>query len=393
MADTGKDPRPLIAHVMFRLDYGGLENGVVNIVNRLPEDLFRHTIIALTEASDFRKRIRRPDIAVHTLNKPPGNHPATFLRLYRLFRELRPAVVHTRNLATIESAVVARLAGVPFRIHGEHGWDVYDPEGKSRKYRALRRLVSPAVNRFVTVSAELEQWLTGTVGIPASKVKRICNGVDTERFKPAGPCVFGAAESSAARMPSRFPTDAVIVGSVTRFSPIKDPLNLVRAFIEARKDPAASLLRLVMVGDGPLRAEAEASLRAAGLESDSWLPGARDDVPQWLQGFDVFALGSAREGISNTVLEAMACGLPVIASATGGNLELIEDGVSGRLIPPQNPGALAAALLGYARDTAMRRSHGRAARELAEQRFSLKRMIAEYGELYRPARADTLEAA
>ena len=387
MADAGTDPRPLIAHIVFRLDYGGLENGVVNIVNGLPENLFRHTIIALTEASDFRRRIGRPDVTVHTLNKPPGNHPATFLRLYRLLRELRPTVVHTRNLATIESAVVARLAGVPFRIHGEHGWDVYDPEGKSRKYRALRRLVSPTVNRFVTVSAELEQWLTRTVGVPASKVKRICNGVDTERFKPAtGP---------AAALPprARFPADAVIVGSVTRFSPIKDPLNLVRAFIEARKDPAASLLRLVMVGDGPLKAEADARLRAAGLEADAWLPGSRDDVPQWLQGFDVFALGSAREGISNTVLESMACGLPVIASATGGNLELIDDGVSGRLIPPQNSAALAGALLGYARDASMRRGHGRAARELAEQRYSLERMIAEYGELYRPARADTLEAA
>jgi len=122
------DRRPLIAHIVFRFDYGGLENGVVNVVNGLPESEFRHAIVALTEATAFSSRLKRADVSVHALGKRPGKDPAALLRLFRLLRTMKPTLVHTRNLATIEGALVAALAGVPCRIHGEHGWDVHDPE-------------------------------------------------------------------------------------------------------------------------------------------------------------------------------------------------------------------------------------------------------------------------
>jgi sugar transferase (PEP-CTERM/EpsH1 system associated) len=293
-----------------------------------------------------------------------------------LLRALRPAVVHTRNLATLEGAVVARFAGVPSRIHGEHGWDVYDADGTNWKYRMLRRCVNPAVHRFVGVSREIERWLTGAVGIRAEKVTRICNGVDTDRFRPSN------GGDALLLPPERFPSGAVVVGSVTRFSDIKDPLNLVRAFIAARKDPAGAALRLVMVGDGALRTEAQRLLCDADEEAAAWLPGSRDDIPQLLRAMDMFALGSLREGISNTVLEAMASGLPVIATATGGNLELVQDGISGRLVAPGNPGELAAAMLDYACRSAVRLEHGKAGRTRVEQEYSMKRMLADYEALY-----------
>jgi sugar transferase (PEP-CTERM/EpsH1 system associated) len=369
--------RPLVAHIIFRLDYGGLENGVVNIVNGLPSDSFRHAIIALSDVRDFRQRVRRPDVELFELNKAPGKDPGAYLRLYRLLKKLRPAVAHTRNLGTLEGAVVARLAGVPFRVHSEHGWDEADPHGANRKYRAMRRFVSPVIHRFVAVSREIEQWLGETVGIRSDKVSRICNGVDTQRFRPA-------TEGARAVLPAdRFPAGTVVVGSVTRFKSIKDPLNLARAFIAARRDPAGARLRLVMAGDGELRAKAEQLLREAGEDRAAWLPGSRDDVPELLRAMDVFALGSLREGISNTVLEAMATGLPVVATATGGNLELVQDGKTGRLVKPGAPDELAAALLAYARDDAGRVAHGRAARATVEREYSLQRMLGDYAELYR----------
>src|SRR5512138_1180799 len=177
--------RPLIAHVIFRLDYGGLENGVVNIVNSLPAEAFNQAVIALEDVRDFRQRIRSPDVEVFALHKRPGKDPKVYLELYRLFRKLRPALVHTRNLGTLEGAVVARLAGVPARVHSEHGWDQDDPHGTNRKYHLMRRLASPAIDKFVAVSQEIEQWLCSNVGIRRDKVTRICNGVDTLRFKPA----------------------------------------------------------------------------------------------------------------------------------------------------------------------------------------------------------------
>ena len=368
--------RPLIAHVIFRLDYGGLENGVVNIVNGLPAEAFNQAVIALEDVRDFRQRIRSPDVEVFALHKRPGKDPKVYLRLYSLLRKLRPALVHTRNLGTLEGAVVARLAGVPARVHSEHGWDQDDPHGTNRKYHLMRRLASPAIDKFVAVSQEIEQWLC-SIGIRRDKVTRICNGVDTRRFQPA------AGTADRVLLADRFPPGCVVVGSVTRFNEIKDPLNLVRAFIAARRDPAGARLRLVMAGDGPLRAPALELLREAGEERAAWLPGSRDDIPQLLRALDVFVLGSLREGISNTVLEAMATGLPAVASATGGNLELIQDRVTGRLVRPGASNELAAVLLDYARDDAMRVAHGRAARARVEREYSLGRMLADYEALYR----------
>lgn len=383
--------RPLIVHVVFSLDYGGLENGVVNVINGLSEQAFRHAIIAFTTATSFRARIRKSDVEVYTLDKQPGKDPAAYLRLYRLLRRLRPQVVHTRNLSTLEGALVARLAGVPSRIHGEHGWDIYDPDGTSRKYRALRQMMSPAIDRFVTVSEELRHWLTTTVRIPSTKVQRICNGVDIKRYQPyphaAGP------RTRQALPPERFPPGSVVIGSVTRFSAIKDPLLLIHAFIEARRAPGGPDLRLVMAGEGALRPEAVRLLEESGLADVAWLPGSRDDIPELLRDIDVFMLGSRREGISNTVLEAMASGLPVVATATGGNLELVLDGVTGRLVPPGDVHALARALLPYAADAPLRRTHGAAARRRVEQEFSLERMLTDYEALYRACCGERREAA
>jgi sugar transferase (PEP-CTERM/EpsH1 system associated) len=379
--------RPLVAHIVFRFDYGGLENGIVNLVNGLPADELDHAIIALTEASDFRLRIRRADVKVYALNKRPGKDLGVYLRLWKLLRSLKPDIVHTRNVGTMDCLAVAWLAGVPVRIHGEHGWDVHDPDGANPKYRRVRRLFNPLVRRFVTVSRDLEQWLVERVGIDACKVVQICNGVDTQRFHPRRDAVRDGLPLE------RFPAGCIVIGSVTRLTEIKDPLNLVRAFLAAR--PALHAegrdVRLAVIGDGPLRGAMEAEIAAANAGDYVWLPGSRDDVASLLRAFDVFVLGSLREGISNTVLEAMASGLPVIASATGGNLELVEHGVNGALIPPGDSAALAAALSSYVRDGARRAAHSAASRRRAEQHFSLGGMMNRYRELYRAGEARELE--
>ncbi|HEY7377255.1 MAG TPA: TIGR03088 family PEP-CTERM/XrtA system glycosyltransferase [Steroidobacteraceae bacterium] len=373
------DARPLIAHLLFRLDYGGMENGLVNLVNTLPRAEFRHAIITLSGATDFSRRIRREDVLLYSLDKRPGKDPGAYLRLYRLLRELRPALVHTRNIGTLDCTFVAWLAGVHLRVHGEHGWDVHDPDGTRRRYRTLRRALNPLVQRFIAVSRDLERWLTESVGVPAHKVVRICNGVDTERFS-------AAARATPPEWPvDRFPKGCVIVGSVTRFSEIKDPLNLVRAFLEVRNRFAGAGpdVRLLMIGDGALRSSAAELLAAAGQSHAAWLTGSRNDVAEFLPCFDIFVLGSRREGISNTVLEAMASGVPVIASAVGGNLELIVPGTTGALVPAGDPAALAEAIAGYARDAGMRAAHGAAARERAVREYSLPRMVEAYASLYR----------
>src|SRR5690242_15924459 len=137
------DGRPLVMHVVYRFDVGGLENGVVNLVNHMPASAYRHAVLALTEATDFSARIRRDDVPVMSLRKPPGHAFWQYPQLFRLMRAWRPAIVHTRNLAALEAVIPAWAAGVPVRIHGEHGRDVDDLHGSSRKHQWMRRFYRP----------------------------------------------------------------------------------------------------------------------------------------------------------------------------------------------------------------------------------------------------------
>ncbi|MCB1845104.1 MAG: glycosyltransferase, partial [Halioglobus sp.] len=221
------DEAPLVVHVVHRFDYGGLENGLVNIINTMDDSAYRHAIIALTEATDFAQRIRRKNTAVYSLGKRPGKDLRAYLRLWSLLHRLKPAVLHTRNMGTLDCALVGRLAGIRVCVHGEHGWDTHDPDGTVRKYRILRKFMGLFVARFITVSEHLARWLINSVGIPAGKVTAICNGVDTDKFCPA-------ATPARSLLPAQFRGDrTVVIGTVSRFEAIKDPLNLVRAFISA----------------------------------------------------------------------------------------------------------------------------------------------------------------
>ncbi len=371
--------RPLVVHVVYRFDTGGLENGVVNLINHMPAGAYRHAVVALTEvAPAFARRIRRDDVEFVSLHKPPGHGVKLYPRLYQLFRQWRPAVVHTRNLAALECQVPAMLAGVPVRIHGEHGRDVEDLHGTSVRYQWMRRAYRPFVHHYVALSRELATYLENRVGVPQRRITEICNGVDTDRFHPA-PGGRVPIEDCPFIDPSLW-----LVGTVGRMQTVKAQTLLARAFIHALQlQPALrERLRLVMVGDGPLRAEAQALLDAAGVGPLAWLPGERTDVPDVMRGLDGFVLPSLAEGISNTILEAMATGLPVIATQVGGNAELVVPGETGEIVPPADAEALAANLVRLAADPARAVAMGRAGRAVVEQRFSLPGMVAAYRSLY-----------
>lgn len=377
------DARPLVLHVFYRFDVGGLENGVVNLINHMPADAYRHAILALTEVTDFRQRIRRDDVQFISLRKPPGHLFKLFPRLVRIFRELKPAIVHSRNLAALEVTVPAWIARVPVRIHGEHGRDVGDLDGSNKTYQWVRRAYNPFVSRWIALSRDLETYLTGPVGIPARKVTQIYNGVDAERFHPATGAANAVPPAPISGCPFKRP-EHWLVGTVGRMQTVKDQTLLARAFIRALElaPDLRSRLRLVMVGDGPLRAEAQALLDAAGVADLAWLPGERHDVPDVLRGLDCFVLPSLAEGISNTILEAMASGLPVIATRVGGNPELVIEGKTGALVPASDPEAMAQAIIAYVRDPEQARVAGQAGRTEVERRFSMAAMMESYRGLY-----------
>lgn len=369
---------PLIAHVILRLAVGGMENGVVNLINRTPPGRYRHAVICLADADDFKHRITQPDVQIIELGKKPGKDLGAYGRLWRALRRLDPAVIHTRNLPAIDMVVPAYFSGRRRIVHGEHGRDILEIAGDNRKYNLVRRLVSPFVDRYITVSRDLESWLGETVGIAPGKITQIYNGVDCARFHPpAGQRELPPLENFAV-------DDSIIIGTVGRMETVKDQITLAAAFIGLHQMAGqhADRLRLMMIGDGGLRPRAQAMLTDAGLEQQTWLPGDRNDIPDLLRAMDLFVLPSKNEGISNTILEAMACGLPVIATAVGGNVELVTEGGTGALVPPGDPQALANALKRYIDDPDQIIRDGKAARTRAETLFDLDVMVENYLSVY-----------
>jgi sugar transferase (PEP-CTERM/EpsH1 system associated) len=276
----------------------------------------------------------------------------------------------------MDSLLPAVLSGVSVRIHGEHGRDQFDPEGKNRKYRWLRRLHRPMISHYVALSQDLERYLREAIGVPQNRITQIYNGVDVDLFRPSP----DGREAIGPYSDPRY----FVVGTVGRMQPVKDQVTLVRAMIELwRSDESArEWLRLVLVGDGPLRADVEGLLRRGNVTDCAWLAGARDDVPRVMRGLDLFVLPSLAEGVSNTLLEAMASGLPVVATRVGGNPELMEDGRSGTLVPPADPGAMAASIRRYFLNRGAAKREGILAREIAARRFGLDVMVANYLNLY-----------
>ena len=369
---------PLVVHVVHRFDTGGLENGVVNLINHMPHGAYRHLVVALTEVTDFRHRLRHDDVECVALHKAPGHGAKLYPQLWRLLRQWRPAIVHTRNLAALEMQVCAWAAGVPIRIHGEHGRDVEDLDGTSRHYQRVRRLYAPFVHRHVALSQDLAAYLTQRVGIAPQRVEQIYNGVDPDSFAPApgGPVSISGAPFAA---PAHW-----LIGTVGRMQTVKHQTLLARAFVRALalSPPLRERVRLVMVGAGPLRVVAQAILDDAGVGHLAWLPGERGDVPAVMRGLHCFVLPSLAEGVSNTILEAMATGLPVVATQVGGNAELVAHGRTGEVVPSDDVEALDQALVRMASDPLRAAALGRAGRAEVKRRFSLQSMLVAYLELY-----------
>lgn len=366
----------LIAHVVYKLDYGGLENGLINLINNMPSERYKHVIICLTDYTDFSKKLKK-EVHLFSLHKNEGKDIGLYFKIYKLFRRIKPDIVHTRNMATLESLLPAFLAGVKIRVHGEHGRDVHDLDGKSVKFRLLRKLFRPLVDRYIPLSDELEKYLLENINVSKKKITHICNGVDMDKFYPL--------KNEKDVLPEGFLSPgSIVIGTIGRMEEVKDQSNLADAFINiVSSDPEMKKkLRLVMIGNGSLLNTIKMKLDKEDCARVSWLPGIREDIPELLREIDIFVLPSKAEGISNTILEAMAIGLPVVATNVGGNSELLVDGETGFLVPRNNPQALAEAIVRYINDPELRSQHAKSARERAVKEFSMDTMVKKYIDVY-----------
>jgi glycosyltransferase involved in cell wall biosynthesis len=359
MSHTQGSGRPLrVAHVTWGLAVGGLEKLLVEFARRADRTRVELFFVSLSSRGDLASAIEQANWPVVAMNEPEGLRPGLVLRLAQLFRRWRVDVVHTHNTkALVYGGPAARLARAHRLVHTWHGQNLVGSPREGLLFRLLGRL--PDV--VVAVSADAARGMAQE-GIPAGRIRTILNGIDTTRFGFTGPNPDGP------------------IVTVARLSPEKDLATLLRAAALVKaNDPE---MRLEIAGDGACLVELRQLAEQLGLNREVSFLGQVRDVPALLARAGLFALPSLTEGISLTLLEAQARGLPVVATRVGGNPEVVADEQTGLLVASQSVPELAAALDRLRRDPESCRRMGLAGRQRVEELFDIRRMVRDYEELY-----------
>lgn len=356
-----------VMQVIGQMDVGGIEKLAAAIAKQCRRDKFHVSVCALGGDGPLRVELEEEGVPSFCLGKRLGLDWRIVLRLSRLLRREKVSVLHTHHISTlIYGLPAAVLSGVKGVIHTEHSHDALDD---SPRLRFLLRLLARRTEVVVCVADEVASYLTQNVGVPRRKILVLRNGVDTELFRP------GLADEAL--------LGELVIGTVGRLDPLKDHLTLLRAFrLLAEQVPNA---RLVIVGDGPLRRELEAASYSLGIGSKVAFLGRRSDIAGLLRGMHIFVLSSIKEGLPLALLEAMASGVPVVATNVGGIPQVVQDRRTGILCPPGDPARLAQSIHQLIRDDGLRQRLTDAARSLVETSYSLKSTVSGYESLYTAA--------
>jgi len=359
-------------HVVHSLGTGGTEAGVRKLLAGLDRNTFEQTVCTVLDGPTIEPQT---DTRVITLGRTPGKVGCLVADLTRIFARARPHIVHSRNWGAIEAVPAANLARIRGVIHSEHGLDIRTVRQQPWRRKVFRRFCFGLADRVFAVSQGLRDYYLRQLRIPADQMQVISNGVDTERFRPL------PESRTELRQKLGLAEDLFVVGTVGRLDPVKDHRLLLRAAEAALSQGCP--VQLIIVGDGPERVNVEGDVQANPLLRDRTLfAGEARNVAQWLNSFDVFVLPSLAEGMSNTLLEAMATGVAPVASRVGGNPEVIEEGRSGLLFEAGGVTALATHLKRLAENPKWRHELGTSARQRVQTCFSLKAMLENYTQLY-----------
>lgn len=373
-------PDPIrVAFVVHTFGVGGLERCVAHLVNELDPARFEPMIVCFTRNGDAAQWIRRSEVPIVELYKPPRNSLRTVLRLVRALLDYRPDLIHTHNWATlIESTLARRWVSGIRHVHAEHGLVLGKAGVPGLKIRARQVAMRWALNRVDTVVAcaeSVKERVSRECGFPRSRMLVVPNGVES-------PATDGRP-SRAAELRSRLglKRNSFVYGSVGNLRPVKDfgtAINALRIATTEGHD-----VHFVVVGNGTHRQQLEAHAVAAGVADRVHLVGPQQNVGDWLRVFDVYINSSVSEGMSMSILEAMATGLPVVATDVGDAAALIGgDPPAGLLVPPADPPSLARAVSELIGNLSRRKELGENARRRYNARYTVRHMVDRYSTLY-----------
>jgi sugar transferase (PEP-CTERM/EpsH1 system associated) len=368
-----------IAYIVASLGYGGVEKYVVDIVNNINKKKFSPTVFTFKKDGPLKKLIN-PDVKIHEIEKKNGNSLLFPLRLGRLLKEDSISIVHSNNWSTFgEATIAASVARVPTMIHAQHGIEMNDAEAyvKSKRFirNRLRQGFSQLTDRIVVVSQATKNFVCNEWKTPECKVQLLYNGIDIDTFSPRS-----NKEYNSLRTKLNIEQKQTVIGCTGRLMTVKNFPFLIRAFHKISSSFPDSIL--LLIGDGPERKNIESLTAKCNLNDRIILAGHRDDIKDLLHVLDIFVLPSISEGVSLALLEAMASGLPIIASNVGGNPEVIENNKSGLLVRSNDHDHLAELLSLLLNDEGRREQLGNAARKRVEGKFDKANMMKNYEQLY-----------
>jgi glycosyltransferase involved in cell wall biosynthesis len=354
-----------ILYVLPSLAVGGAERSLLALLRRLDRARFEPHLCSLMDAGpeSLRPCFEELGVPVHALGVGPGLAELQGARIFSLVRRLRPQLVHSRLvLANAWARLAGALSGAAV-ICEERNLDLERP--------LVANLLNWSTQRLATVqlanAAAIGDLMRARDHVDPRKLRVVQGGIDLAPFEA---------------VPAASPEPDHQLVSVHRLVPYKGTRGLLEALALVRAARPAADVRLLLVGDGPARSALEKQARAPGLAGAVTFAGQRDDLPSQLARGRIFTLLSHDEGTPNAVLEGMAAGLPVVATAVAGTAEVVEEGVTGRLVPPRAPQAAAQALLKYLDDPAHARAHGAAGRARVHERYSIEKVVQVYQELY-----------
>ncbi len=380
----GAGPRhqPLMSHkirvlqIINNLNYGGMERILADIVRRMDPSRFDRHVLALSYLGQFAQGLE--DVAtLHTADRMPPWSLLWPARLTRQIQRIAPDVVHTHSGVWYKASLAARLAGVPRLIHTEHGRP--NPDSWHRKF--LEHLAAKRTDVLVTVSEPLHQFHLAHSILPEHhKLRLIVNGVDTDLYCPR-------PDPGTVRRELGIDPMTPVLGSIGRLQRIKGYDVMVTAFhrlhSECKSGPTPLL---VIVGDGAERPHLEALVTSYAHRDKVRFLGWRDDIHNLHATFTLFTLSSRSEGTSISLLEAMSAGLCPIVTNVGGNANILGEKLRHRLVPPEDPVALANAWKGALQDVVKRQSDAEVARSRVIAHFGLNAMVRSYEQLYANSR-------
>lgn len=360
-----------IAFFNHSMAMGGIEKLLVSMSQELLNQSYKVYMFVFKGGGDLEQELIQNGVIVINLEKKEGIDFKMIIRIIQGIKKHNIELVHTNNfLSSIYMLLPALFFSNVKFIHTDHS---LVRDGKTRRYKVLK-LTSYLFDHFIVVSEQLKKTISHTCKINEDRIDVIDNGVNTQKFIPDNEM------RKKIRKELNIKNDIFILGTVSRLAPVKNHIMLLKAvkIVVEQGHP----LHLVIIGDGPEQNSINKSIIKLGLEKTVHTLGAKEEVVNYLQAFDAYALPSISEGMSISLLEAMSCSLPALVTRTGGNIDLVKNNINGLLVEVDDYEAFANATINLIDDKEKRLKLGHKSRDIVIEQYSLKQMVNNYISIY-----------